>query len=425
MQAHERLDQFFGEIFQLMRQEEPSTHGKFFLRAEEAFKSLGYREEISAGVENILIVRLDVIGDMILTSGMIREVRRNFPCARITLVCSPLVYPLVELCPYVNEVLTFDTKKLSGNFQTMLEQVAVFCRENFWRRNFSIAFSPQWGTFNFPNLLMCWLSGARERVGFGEVPGKSWGEKSPDDLEARDQILLTKYIVTPRSFVSEVEKSFYLLAAVGLTVEQIHTELWFDEADALRARALLKNIPSTHRKVLLGLGAGSANRKYPPEKYLVALKELVKKNLTFVLVGGQAEADDAKFIEQNLPREKIFNLVGQTTLRETEAVISQMDFYLGNVTGVMHMAAAAQVPVLTIYRGAADKENFLPGIFSESQRFPPWQTKAVILQPDRQLDECARRGPLYGWCHVYDRPHCITQITPQEIIDGFEVLEKL
>ena len=430
MQAHDRLNQFFGEFFRLMRQAAPSTYGNFLDRAEGAFKYFGYREELSPSVENILIVRLDVIGDMILTSGFIREVRANFPHARITLVCSSLVYPIVELCPYVNEVLVFDmerivTGSLGKNFPQILETIAVFCRDNLWRRHFSIAFSPQWGSYDIPALLMCWLSGARERIGFDEFPGKSWGEKSPAAFEALDNFLLTKNIVTPRSAVSEVEKLFYLLEAVGLTVNQTHTEIWFGEADALHARELLKNISSTSKKVLLGLGAGSPNRKYPPEKFLVALKELVKKDLVFVIVGGQSELADAKFIEQNLPSGKVLNLVGQTTLRETEAVISQMDFYLGNVTGVMHMAAAAQVPVLTIYRGAADRDDYLPGVFSEFQRFPPWQTKAVMLRPDRQLEECARRKPTYGWCHVNDRPHCIAQISPQEIIDGFEVLEQL
>ena len=74
------------------------------------FGRLGYRD--FAGVKNILIVRLDVIGDMILTSGFIREVRANFPQAKITLVVSPLVYPIVELCPYVDEILIFYNKKI-------------------------------------------------------------------------------------------------------------------------------------------------------------------------------------------------------------------------------------------------------------------------------------------------------------------------
>ncbi|MBR3497758.1 MAG: glycosyltransferase family 9 protein [Selenomonadaceae bacterium] len=425
MQAHEQLNRFFGKFFHEMRKAAPSTLGKFLARAEDEFCRQGYREEISSGVENILIVRLDVIGDMILTSGFIREVRKNFPQARITLVCSPLVHPIVELCPYVDEVLAFKAKTLDRNFSRMMETIALFCKKNFWQKHFSIAFAPQWGSDNVPGLMMCWLSGARERIGFGNYPYESWLGKLQSHETALDNFLLTKNIVTPRSVVSEVEKSFYLLEAVGLKVNQTHTEIWFGEADFQRARELLKNIPSTNKKVLLGLGAGFPSRKYPVKKFLVALKELVKKNLTFVIVGGKSELEDANFVEKNLPSGKVLNLVGQTTLCETEAVISQMDFYLGNDSGVMHMAAAAQVPVLTIYREAADKENFLPGAFSECQRFPPWQTKSVILRPEHQLEECARRPPIYGWCHVGDRPHCIAQVSPQEIIDGFEKLEAL
>ena len=423
MQAHDLLDRFFRDLLQKMRHATPSNYYIFLNGAEAAFKSLGYREKISSSVENILIVRLDVIGDMILTSGFVREVRANFPRARITLVCSPLVYPIMELCPYVNEVLIFDAKNLNENFMQMMKTVILFCKKNFWQRNFSIAFSPQWGSYNLPGLLMCWLSGARERIGFGGFPGKSWLGEPPAEVKALDNILVTKCVVTPRSSVSEVDHHFYLLEGGGFKVNQTHLELWFGKADALRARELLKNIPPTRKKVLFGIGAGFPGRKYPVEKFLVALKELAKKNLTFIIVGGKSEFKDANFLEKNLPAGKVLNLVGKTTLRETEAVISQTDFYLGNDSGVMHMAAAAQVPVLAIYRDAQDKDDYLPGLYSECQRFPPWQTKSVILRPDRQLEECAKREPTYGWCHVGDRPHCIAQISPQKIIDGFEQME--
>ena len=146
--------------------------------------------------------------------------------------------------------------------------------------------------------------------------------------------------------------------------------------------------------------------------------------MIFVIVGGKSELDDANFIEKNLPRGKVLNLVGKTTLRETEAIISQTDFYIGNDWGVMHMASAMQIPCLVLYRDAQDKQDYLPGGLSESQRFPPWQTKAVILRPDSQLEECAKKSPDYGWCYS-DKAHCITQITPQEIIEGFEILEGL
>lgn len=421
MQPHEQLEKFFANLVPYLKAN-PGQVPEMMSETEREFERAGYREEIPSTVENILIVRLDAIGDMILTSGFIREVRANFPQARITLIVSPLVYPIVELCPYVNEVLIFERNKFGGNFPDVLEKLVVYCRENLWRKNFSIAFSPQWGSWNLPALLLCWLSGARKRIGFGTNPYKSYfGEPSAEET-ARDNFLLTKNIIVPQNVITDLEKYFYLLTTSGFKIAQDNMELFYGAEDFYRARAILKDILC--KKVILGIGAGGASRKYPVEKYLVALRELAKKDLVFVIVGGRDELDDANFIEKNLPAGKVLNLVGKTTLRETEAIIGLSNFYVGNDTGVMHMAAAEKIPCLVLYREAQDKENILPGAFSEFGRYPPWQTKAVILRPDRQLEDCAKRGMIYGWCHS-NESHCIKQIEPREIVDAFEVLETL
>ena len=423
MQPHEQLEDFFADLVPYLKAN-PAQFSELMFAAEAEFERAGYREKIPSVVENILIVRLDAIGDMILTSGFIREVRANFPRAQITLIASPIAFPIVELCPYVNEVLTFDRKKFSGNFPDVLERLFVFCKEKLWRKNFSIAFSPQWGTWNFFTLLLCWLSGAKERIGFGTNPYENYLGKPSAEVTATDNFLLTQNIIVPQNVISDLEKYFYILTTAGLTVNSNHIELFYSAEDFYRARELLKGIPDNCKKVILGIGAGGASRKYPVEKYLIALKELAKKDLVFVIVGGRAEINDAEFLERNLPRGKVLNLAGKTTLRETEAVIAQADFYVGNDSGVMHMAAAEKIPCLVLYREAADKEDYLPGGFSELGRYPPWQTNSVILRPDHQLEECAKLEEIYGWCHS-EEPHCITQIAPQEIVDGFEVLETL
>lgn len=421
---HERLNVFFGAFFQAMRKANPSDYGAFLELAEEEFQRLGYRDENPAGVENILIVRLDAIGDMILTSGFLREVRANFPRARITLVVSPLVYPIVELCPYVNEILSFNIKNLNRTFVVMLEKIAVFCKENLWQKHFSIAFSPQVGADNFPGLLMMWLSGARERIGYGFKPYNNFFNNKPNEEKTINKFLLNKMIRPHKTMTYQVEKCFYILTENGFKVNQTHMELFYDEEDSRRAKTLLEDIPTNCKKIVLGIGAGEINRKYPVEKYLIALKELAKKDLVFVIVGGRAELEGANYLEKNLPSGKVLNLVGKTNLRETEAVISQADYYIGNDSGVMHMAAAAKIPVLAIYRESVAKQNIFPQYLSEFLNFPPWQTKAIVLRPAHQLDDCATLPPIYGGCH-HSEPHCITQITPQEIINGFEKLQTL
>ena len=72
----------------------------------------------SRAYKNILLIRLDEIGDVVLMTPLLREMRSNYPEADITLIVKPQVYNLVELCPYVNKVMTFD--RYEGRFSLFL-----------------------------------------------------------------------------------------------------------------------------------------------------------------------------------------------------------------------------------------------------------------------------------------------------------------
>ena len=77
------MEKFFTDLFRLLNQAAPSMYGTFLQLMEQEFEREGYRDKnpsSGGGIENILIARLDAIGDMIVTSGFIREVRKNFPC---------------------------------------------------------------------------------------------------------------------------------------------------------------------------------------------------------------------------------------------------------------------------------------------------------------------------------------------------------
>ena len=73
-----------------------------------------YNEFNKSKINKILIIRLDEIGDVVMTTPFIRELRRNFPKANITLIVKSQTFNLIELCPYVDEILTFN--RYSGRF---------------------------------------------------------------------------------------------------------------------------------------------------------------------------------------------------------------------------------------------------------------------------------------------------------------------
>ena len=115
---------------------------QFFNVMESAFQKSGFRDERNDNEQlNILVIRLDAIGDNVLNSGFLRELRRNYPSARITLVVNPVVYQLVELCPYVNEIVTISS---TNNLFQWLPEAINLCDEKLWRHHFDICFVPRW-----------------------------------------------------------------------------------------------------------------------------------------------------------------------------------------------------------------------------------------------------------------------------------------
>lgn len=136
---------------------------QFVQRMEMDFARFGFRDNQLNGVENILVVCLDEVGDYILTSPTIRTIRENFPAAYISLVVTKKLYPLAELCPYVNEVLIFEREFKS--LVAMVGNIIEFSIKNLWNRRYDKCF--YLGLVKRPiRGWLTYLSCAKERIGF-------------------------------------------------------------------------------------------------------------------------------------------------------------------------------------------------------------------------------------------------------------------
>lgn len=148
---------------------------KFVAKMEEKFIELGFRDEFhtEGTIEKILILRCDAIGDFVLTSAAIRELRKNYPRAHITLVVRERVYPLAEFCPYVNEVLTFN---ISDNLFETFARSVEFAKKFLWSKHFDLAVSFRYWT-NISESLLMYLSGAKIRLGYFNAANRIYFDK--------------------------------------------------------------------------------------------------------------------------------------------------------------------------------------------------------------------------------------------------------
>ncbi len=417
-----KIEEAFAAYWAQLKERHIFTPSALFSAVEPAFAENGFR--MAGEIRSILLIRLDAIGDMVMTSGFIRELRRNYPLARIDMVVNPLVEQMVELCPHVDEIYTFDRKIFQQDLASCLDQMLALCQNELWEKRYDLAICPQWGDEKRDLLLLAYMSGARERVCYRQAIGLVYYPKANIGPEAEDfqRSLRFRAGMTPPELIHEVPRVMYLLKLLGLSVEDDRLEVWFSEKDRARARRWL----ASHQGellVTLGIGAGSGERKYPVEKYRVVLEEIVRRypQAVFVVLGAASEREDAAYLAAHLPSDRLLNLTEQTTLRESAAVATETVLYLGNDTGLMHMAAAAGKPIIMPHIEALDRVMKCPGLYSAFARFSPWRTPSIILRPEHALGECGRHL-YYGGCREKKVAHCITQIEPAAIVQAFDAM---
>lgn len=176
-------------------------------------------------------------------------------------------------------------------------------------------------------------------------------------------------------------------------------------------------------------------KHYPPEKYARLLELILQEEpsaMFVILGGGQWDLQSAEIIKNVAPKiyeEKVIDLTNKLTYRQSAAVLSFCDMYIGNDTSTMHMAAAVKCPVLSPNAFAED----LPKNLDDDiiYLYSPYNVPAVVVRPEHSLPECmeahvkgqAKYVPLNYGCTA-NAPHCITQIAPETLFKGFHLLKE-
>ncbi len=116
---------------------------------EPLFQIMGLRRKGAVidlkAADRVLVIRLDDIGDMVLSTPFLRELRRVVPQAKISLVVKPSVEELAVGCPFVNEILVYDPGPLgyTPTFERM-QRTVRFSARHLWLRRFDLAIIPRW-----------------------------------------------------------------------------------------------------------------------------------------------------------------------------------------------------------------------------------------------------------------------------------------
>lgn len=361
-----------------------------------------------AGLKSILIVRLDQIGDVVLTTPFIRELRRNAPQAWITLVVNPKVANLVEDCPYVDEILTFNSRAERPALLRLTSRALLMASKSLWRRRFDLAVVPRFDVDHFHATFLGYFSGAANRVGYSE--GISAVKQR---LNAGYDRLLTRAI-DGAAGEHEVLRNLNVLSFLGGVVGDDRLELWLREADRSHADLILKSRGVRDGEFLVAFAPGAADpkRRWSPDR-LVELGRHVLRELSshLVVVGGPGEQDLGSLLEDKLGS-SVINLTGRRSLRETAAILERCSLTVASDSGPMHLAAAAGSAVVEI---SCHPRTAAPDHCNSPIRFRPWRVASVVLQPEKPAPPCVDA------CEA-KAAHCVLGVTVEQVCEAIDTL---
>lgn len=352
-------------------------------------------------LKNILVIQMVDIGDVILSSPFLRELRRNMPCARIVLVVQPNMINLVEKCPYVDEVLFFNWRSIK-NYKTAFHghivwwlQTILLTVRNLWKYHFDLAISLHWN--NDPNLaasiILMFTSGAPQRIAYLDE----------HDGKRRHELMDLSRLITHGPFRSfpkhESELQLDILRFLGINSIDNSVEVWTTEEDEGFMRQVLERYNLSDSNICIAIAPGSrwAYRRWPASRFIELGKWLQEKYEAYILIlAGKSELSLGALIEKELKKDRTINLTGKTTLREMASVLRSCKLFIGNDSGPMHMAAAVGVPVV--------------GLFSsgEYERFIPWGTDHEVIRLGLSCNPCSEN------CK-FEEARCILGITVSQV----------
>ena len=405
---------------------------------EPKFVEAGYREKIYPALRNttegnILILTDLGVGDFIVTTGAIREVRRIYPGAHITLVCYTQPSNFAEVCPYVDELILYDTfddivPSQKSSSDILNTDVIKFYKWNMritpklLERRFDVGFIFAWhGNME----LLMYMSGARIRV--SSMYWKNFND--PERIKKTALFDYFKFLATHWAPYDDfhchtVDKNFALLETLLHTsISNRKLEIWYTPYDVSIAKSHLENIADP--VYALNMGGSSKEKHYPPEKYAKFLEMIIKEEptATFVILGGGNEdLKSAEIIKRTAPElyeKNIIDLTNKLTFRQSAALLSFCKMYIGNDTGTMHVAATVGCPVLEPNCFAAD---FKMRNIDAPIRWAPYDVPSVIIQPKHALAECKNKPHSGHGCKA-EIPHCIKQIELETLLRGFHLLK--
>lgn len=329
-------------------------------------------------MQKILLLRFSSIGDIVLTSPVVRCLKTQLEAVEIHYLTKKTFASILEANPYIDKVYTFD--KVAQPLKDVVEQLQ--------EESYDLIVDLH---KNFRSWYVSKRLGIRT-LRFKKLNPQKW--------------LLTQFKINWMPDAHIVDRYLDTISSLNVKNDGKGLDYTIPPSDYIKASSIDARLQHQQYLVFV-IGAAHATKRLPPSK-IKAICSLLKEEL-IVLIGGKGDVEAAKIIET--AGTQVINACGQFNLHQSASIVEQARVVIAHDTGFMHIAAALKRPVVSIWGNTVPQFGMYPYFPTNSSDFSIVEQKNLACRP------CSKIG--YSKC---PKGHfkCMNQLEEMAVIRAIQ-----
>ncbi len=280
-------------------------------------------------MQKILIIQTAFIGDVILATPLIGNLKTQFPEAKIDFLVKNGNQSLLKNDPNLNDILVFDKKKKVASLLELLKKI----RANKYDLVINLHRFASSGILTF-------LSGAKQKLGFKKNPFSfAYTQSFPHEIGNGKH---------------EVDRNLELIK--HLTSNLNRQPKLYPSSEDFEAIQMYQ----TENYYCLAPSSVWFTKQAPKEIWLKLIAKLTRENATIYLLGGPDDFELCDEIKAKTNTQKVINLAGKLSLMQSAALMKNAKRNFVNDSGPLHLASAMNAPVSAFFCSTTPLFGFGP-----------------------------------------------------------------
>jgi predicted lipopolysaccharide heptosyltransferase III len=337
-------------------------------------------------IRRVLVVRLRSIGDTVLTTPSLFALRRFLPQVQIDILLEDWVAPLLDGSGLVDSVITIPRESKAARARIAREIRAT---------RYDVVYNLHGGT---TATLFARATGAKHRVGFAHY----------QYARLHSHIAPASQEIWQRPILHSVEQQLALIGWTGVPVTDrpatrlAVTEVALESVSTKLRTAGFEDFPNGRAFAVIHPTAAFATKQWAIEKFARVAEDLTVRGLTPIVIVSQKETATIDLLKKESSA-RVFGL-DNLSLPEVTALTSRARLFVGNDSGIAHIAAAAGAPCVVIF-GSSNVAHWRPWTMRRSE---------VV----REEFPCQ---PCHGYfCAEFEKPECILRVPVERVVGAID-----